>query len=588
MIGTHDRRPAARAERVFAWSLGAVLVVGLVAAAWIGVRGGMAVAHLSSARQTLQAAEAGPHDPPTIAVALATVRDDTSAARSLTSDPVWSWAEPLPWIGPQLRALAVSSAALDTAVSEGLGPLSSAASGLSTDVLRPREGAFDTTVIASLEPEADAAATHLRAAADELSRIDTAPLLGPLRDGVTRARELVDGAASASDALHRATLLLPRMLGTDGQRSYLVLFQNNAEWRSLGGIVGAVAQVDTQDGRFALVDQASTSDFPVEAEPVVDLPGEVQDLFDTRPARYIQNVTQVPDFTLGAPIAREMWKRLRGRTVDGVITLDPVTLGYVLKATGPVTLPTGDHLTPDNAVPLLLQEVYQRYPDPARQDEFFRAATAAVFSALAEGRADPELLLAALMRAGSEGRLMLWSADADEQAILDGTTLQGTLPDDGTDRSTFGVYLNDGTGSKMDSYLRPSVDVAWCGQDSAVLGVTLRNDAPDPASLPSYVTGGGEYGVPVGEALTGVYVVLPAEGRLEGYASTTDGIPPGFAGGTLEGRPVLKWSVQLAPGEQAHLDVRVSTPWTPHLGAVVTPTIVSPAIGRGATGCGGN
>jgi hypothetical protein len=586
VIGTHDRRPAARAERVFAWSLGAVLVVGLFATAWVGVRGGLAVAHLASARQTLETAEANWDDPPTIAAALDAAQHDTSAAHALTSDPVWSWAELLPWIGPQLRALAVSSAALDTAVSEGLAPLSSAASALSGDALRPREGAFDTAVIASLEPEAGAAATHLRAAADELSSVDTAPLLGPLRDGVTRARELVGSAATASDALHRATLLLPRMLGADGQRSYLVLFQNNAEWRSLGGIVGAVAQVDTQDGRFALVDQASTSDFPIETEPVVDLPGEVRDLFDTRPARYIQNVTQVPDFTLGAPIAREMWQRLRGRTVDGVITLDPVTLGYVLKATGPVTLPTGDQLTSDNAVPLLLQEVYRRYPDPARQDEFFRAATAAVFSALAEGRADPELLLAALSEAGSEGRLMLWSADADEQAVLDGTTLQGTLPHDATDQTTFGVYLNDGTGSKMDSYLHPSVDVARCGQGSAVLSVTLRNDAPDPASLPSYVTGGGEYGVPVGEALTGVYVVLPVEGRLEGYASTSDGIPPGFAGGTLEGRPVLKWSVQLAPGEQAHLDVRVSASWTPHLAAVVTPTISSPSIGHGAAGCG--
>lgn len=548
----------------------------------------MAVAHLTAARQTLQAAEAGSDDPLALASALETVHDDTSAARALTSDPIWSWTEPLPWIGPQLSALAVSSAALDTSVSDGLVPLASAASSLSSDALRPRDGAFDTALIASLEPTADTAATQLRAASDELSGIDTGPLLGPLRDGVTRARELVDDAATMSDALHRATLLLPPLLGSDGPRSYLVLFQNNAEWRSVGGIVGAVAQVDTREGRFALVDQASTSDFPDGADAVLDLSDEVRDLFDTRPARYIQNVTQVPDFTLGARIAREMWQRLRGRTVDGVIALDPVTLGHVLKATGPVTLPTGDLLTSDNAVPLLMQEVYQRYPDPARQDEFFRTATAAVFAALSEGRADPAALIAALSKAGSEGRLLIWNADAGEQAVLDGTTLQGTMPADRVDQTTFGVYLNDGTGSKMDFYLHPSIDIAWCEADSAALSITLRNDAPDPAMLPAYVTGGGEYGIPVGEALTGVYVVLPTEGRLDSYTSTTDGAPAGFAGGIFEGRRVVKWSVQLAPGEQAHLQVRVSTPGTAHLDADITPTIETPAVGREGIGCGGD
>ena len=587
MTDTHDRRTAVRAGRVFAWCAAAALILGLSATLWIGVRGSLAVTHLAAAQHTVQDAEASTDDPLAVASLLPTVHDETSAARALTGDPIWSLGERLPWIGPQLSALAVSSAALDDAVAEGLIPLASAASELSTEALRPKDGAFDIDAISSIEPAAGAASARLHTAAAELSAIDTHPLLGPLRDGVTRAGDLVGRAADSADALHRAVRLIPAMLGADGPRSYLVLFQNNAEWRSLGGIVGALAQIDTHDGRVALVDQASTADFPPGTEPpVVDLPAEVRDLFDTRPARFIQNVTQVPDFTIGAPIAREMWRRLRGRDVDGVLALDPVTLGYILKATGPVGLPTGDELTADNAVPLLLHEVYERYPDPARQDEFFRTASAAVFAALAAGRADPRMLIEALSRAGSEGRLLLWNADADDQAILDGTTLQGTLPTTDADRTTFGVYLNDGTGSKMDYYLRPSVDVAWCGPDSAALAVTLRNDAPDPRTLPSYVTGGGEYGVPVGDALTSVYVYLPAGARIADRTSSGDGAPAGFAGGTAQGGQVLKWSVQLAPGQRAQLDVRVTTPRTARLDTKVTPTASDTVIGNDSGGCG--
>ncbi|MDF2664165.1 MAG: putative epimerase, PhzC/PhzF [Microbacterium sp.] len=583
---TYDHRPAARAGRVFAWCAAAALVLGLFATLWVGVRGGLAVTHLTAAQRAVQDAASDIDDPPTLAPVLSTVREETSAARELTSDPIWSLAETLPWIGPQLSALAVTSATLDDAVSDGLGPLATAASGLSDEALRPKDGAFDIEVISALEPVAGTASAQLHTATAELSAIDTRSLLGPLRDGVTRARDLVDTAANSADALHRAARLIPTMLGADGPRSYLVLFQNNAEWRSLGGIVGALAQIDTDGGRIELVDQASAADFPPGAEqPVVDLPAEVRDLYDTRPARFIQNVTQIPDFTVGAPIAREMWRRLRGRDVDGVIALDPVTLGYMLTATGPVTLPTGDELTADNAVPLLLQEVYRRYPDPAQQDAFFRAASAAVFAALAEGRADPRELVDALSRAASEDRLLLWNADADDQAVLDDTTLQGTLPTTDATRTTFGVYLDDGTGSKMDFYLHPTVDVAWCGPDSAALSVTLRNDAPDPGTLSPYVTGEGAYGVPVGEALTGVYVYLPAGARLEERTSTTEGVAAGFAGGAEQGRQVVKWSVQLAPGQQAHLDLRVSTPRTTRIDARVTPTIGSPAIGNVVEGC---
>ena len=62
------------------------------------------------------------------------------------------------------------------------------------------------------------------------------------------------------------------MLGADGTRSYLVVFQNSAEWRSLGGVVGAVAQIDADDGRLALGAQASSTDFQdAGGEPVADL-----------------------------------------------------------------------------------------------------------------------------------------------------------------------------------------------------------------------------------------------------------------------------------------------------------------------------
>ncbi len=306
---------------------------------------------------------------------------------------------------------------------------------------------------------------------------------------------------------------------------------------------------------------------------MASLPADVQDLYGTRPARYIQDTTQVPDFTVGAPLAQEMWRRVHGAKVDAVVAVDPVTLSYLLRATGPVRLPTGDEMTADSAIPLLLHDVYARYPDPAAQDAFFRSASIAVFQALTEGRAAPVALIDAVTRASAERRLLVWNADAATQALLDGTTLQGALPVSDAARTTIGVYLNDGTGSKMDYYLRPRVETAWCGSGTASVHVELRSDAPDPRLLPAYVTGAGTYGIPPGDALTGVYIYLPPGASVVDQRSASDSpIASGFAGGTHDGRTVLKWSVELPPGRSASIDLEIALPETSVLDAVSTPT----------------
>ncbi|WP_295852952.1 DUF4012 domain-containing protein [uncultured Microbacterium sp.] len=568
------RLPSSRAGSLFAGAVMTVLILGLLATAWIGVRAAAAYGHLRAAESAVATSASSLDDPSTAISTLTSVGAETSAARALTSDPVWTLAETLPWVGPQLAAVSTTTAAVDTAVSHALAPLSAASAGLSVDALRPVDGVIDVNRIAAIAPAAESARAGLAHAADDVAAIDRAPLIGRVADAVSQSAQMLRRAADAADALSRATRLVPAMLGADGPRSTLVLFQNNAEWRSLGGVVGAVAQLDTHDGRMTLTAQASSADFAAMGDaPVVDLPADVLGIYDTRPARFIQNTTQVPDFSVGAPVAREMWRRLSGSTVDSVVTLDPVTLSYLLRATGPVTLPSGDQLTADNAVSLLLSDVYKRFPDPRAQDAFFQSASASVFQSLAEGRFDPAALIDAVSRAGAERRLLVWNADAGEQAILNGTTLQGALPTSDSARSTFGVYLNDGTGSKMDYYLRPDVETAWCGDDRASLHVSLRNDAPDAASLPRYVTGGGDYGVPVGEALTGVYVYLPPGAEpVDRRTTTTGATAPGFADGVHDGRYVVKWSAQVGPGQSAELDLEVKMTRTPVLDAVSTPT----------------
>ncbi|WP_239453292.1 MULTISPECIES: DUF4012 domain-containing protein [Microbacterium] len=571
---------------VFAAVLGAILLITVIGAAWIGVRGILAYLHLSDAQQTASEVRDSLSDPAAASEAIAALAADTGAARALTSDPVWELAEGLPWVGPQLAAVSTVAASLDDVTTTSLGPLADVAASFQVEALRPQGGRLDLAPLQQVSGAAQTAADGVGAAAASVSAIDRAALVAPVRQAVDEVDGLLVEAEVATDALSRATRLIPSMLGADGPRDYLVLFQNNAEWRSLGGIPGAMALIHTDGGAMSLAAQESSSDYPRYDDAVLPLDEEILEIYGDRPGRWIQNVTQAPDFAVSAALAREMWAREHGgQQVDGVIALDPVALSYLLEATGPVTLPAGDVLTPESAVPLLLNDVYARFPRPADQDDFFAEAAAAVFARLSGGEVDPTALVAALTRAGDENRLLLWSGHENEQSLLADTTLAGGLPASDDETARFGVYVNDGTGSKMDYYQNLETTLGWsdCVLDTsgqatgdAVLTATIGNTAPaDAAKLPAYITGGGGSGVPAGITRTVGYLYLP-EGFELVEATMSDG--SGFGGGIHDDRRVLSFSVDLIPGQTATATVTARPTGTAGatLEAVVTPTLTAP------------
>ena len=553
--------PAARTVgRVVVWVLGLALLFVLFVIGWIGVRGFLAYDHLASAQKQAPEIAQNIGDLSAATAALDEVGRHTSAARDLTSDPLWRGAEDVPWVGPQLAAVADAAAAVDDVVTGTAKPIAGVADGFGVEAFVPVDGRIDASVFAALAGPAENGARVAASARDDLEAIDRAPLVAPLADAVDTLDGLLSEVASGTDALSRASRLLPSMLGADGPREHLLLVQNNAEWRSLGGIVGASTLLRTDKGAIELDGQLASGDFDRYDDSVLDL-GEYASLYGAKPGRYIQNVTQVPDFSLTARLAQEFAKR-EGRDVTSVMSIDPVALSYLLEATGPVRLPTGDELTSDNAVQLLLNEVYLRYEDPRQQDAFFASAAGAVFTAMTSGQVDPGALISALGRAGSEHRLYLWSANEDDEKVLSGTTLAGAPPASDADTARFGVYFNDGTGSKMDYYMTSDVRLGWSGCGTGTtprtlsLTVRLTNDAPaDAASLPEYITGGGSFGVPVGTARTVGEIYLPKGFTISTATPPTD---RAFGGAIVGGRQVLSYSADLKPGESATVTVDVT------------------------------
>ena len=567
-----------RAGRIAVWVVGALLVVGTLMALWVGVRGALAYQHLSTIRSLgPEAASTLAADPAEATSVIERLATEADAAHDLTSDVVWSVAERAPWIGPQLEALGTISSASDRLFGDSLLPLATATTSDSLNALRPKDGRLDTAALSRLAAPTESAAAASALAARDVDDLDPTPLLGTVASAVDQAQELFTTSAHAIDALHRATKLLPTMLGENGPRTYLLLVQNNAEWRSLGGISGTTILLRAEGGAVSLSATRSATELSRGlTQPVVALPSEITEIYGTRPAQFVHNLTEIPDFTVDGPLAQEMYRAQTGAVVDGVIAVDPVALSYLLAATGPVALPDGESLASDNAVPLLLSAVYERFPDPAAQNAYFAGATGAVFEALMEGRGSTPGLLAALARATEERRILAWSADESEQALLDNTVMAGRLPVTDEHTARFGVYLNDGTGSKMSYYVEPTVTLDWgsCGSDDRELSLTveLTNTAAQDAAttLPTYVTGNGVYGTAPGAATVVGNIYMP-EGWDLVSATTTSG--NGYTQATLEGRQVLTFGPVLPAQSSTTITVTVASRSSARdAEALVTPT----------------
>ncbi|MFY9712306.1 MAG: DUF4012 domain-containing protein, partial [Microbacterium sp.] len=241
-------------------------------------------------------------------------------------------------------------------------------------------------------------------------------------------------------------------------------------------------------------------------------------------------------------------------SLDGVVSIDPVALGYVLEAIGPVSLQDGSELTADNLVDVLLSEVYSRYPDGADQDAFYTGVGSLIALAVVSGQGSFFDLIGEFGRAAEERRLGVWFVDADAQDVVAGTPLERGFAADDDDATTVGVLFNDFTGTKLDYHMDATLDVSAnrCEADHTEFAVsgTLTSSVPAEGLPPSLLSPI----LPPGEVLTRIDVLGP-NGTAVAEVRLGDDRFDNAEISELDGRPVVTVPITLRPGESRTFDV---------------------------------
>ena len=524
---------------------GAAAVVGLFAYDAYRLQGAAdaLVAHAGAARVALSA-----QDIASLRVEVAEVEEAARTFEQATHGPHWWVAARVPWVSDQVVPLRVAGEAVGAVAEDALRPLAElddleALAGPQFD-----GGRIDPYVLEPYRPALTRASAALTEQGEALESVDLSGTVEPLRepfedlgDQVETLRDLVDGARVTAE-------LLPTMLGADGERRYVVVVQNNAEPRATGGLPGAFLELTVDDGRFALGDYKTAQELEVR-DGVAPLTADEERIYTYRMAFYPHDANLTPEFPRTAELVSAFWTDETGQAVDGVLSIDPIALGWMIEGASPIDV-AGVEITSANLASLMLNEAYFLFDDPDAQDVFFLRAAGALFSSIASGQTAS---LGGVERAIDARRFLVWSARDDEQEILEGTSASGTFLGDA---DVLGVFLNDGSGSKIGYYVdteltvtdRLCTDGTLEGQE-VELTLTHTFDG-DVDGLPAYVTGLPQF-VPAGEFHVNV-VVYPAAGT-EAVAVVRDGDNTEVASDTHDGRAMSQKRVVLEPGARTTL-----------------------------------
>ena len=351
----------------------------------------------------------------------------------------------------------------------------------------------------------------------------------------------------------------PVIAGSEKPKRYLIAFQNSAEARGTGGIMGAYAIVESDKGGLKVVRTGSNEPlYGLSLDKIpIDVPAEFLKLYGQNPA-IIQNSNLSPHFPYGAEIWLALWQKKYNENLDGVIAVDPTALSYILRATGPIKMDSGIEISDKNVVAETLKDVYKRYESDnhARKQYLVEIMNTAIkkvqagnFSKLEMAKAIKEGVL--------ENRILFYSTNKSVQSQISKVRLGGAMQL--SPNNEYRAVIQNIDAGKLDYYLDRDVKISSksCGVNrESQVQVRVTNSLASAAGLPAYVLTRADKDKPKnlipGSHRFKLFIYGPTNSQLVSAWRENKSTNLGGAA-TERGRPVYVADVDLAPGGSEEL-----------------------------------
>lgn len=238
----------------------------------------------------------------------------------------------------------------------------------------------------------------------------------------------IPGMTAGIDSLLANIPLVEELLGKNGPRLYLFLFQNNQELRPTGGFIGSYGILEFKDGkaRRFFIDGIFNPDGQLKANIIPPKPIQKMSA-----GWSLHDSNWFPDFPTSAEKAIFFYEKTGGPTVDGVFTLTPFVLERLLALTGPIELPEYE-MTVDskNFIPTIQEQVEVKYDKEENKPKKVLADLASILMERVFALTDPTALYSVadiLVSSMNEKQILLYTRNTETQALIETAGWSGKI-----------------------------------------------------------------------------------------------------------------------------------------------------------------
>lgn len=177
--------------------------------------------------------------------------------------------------------------------------------------------------------------------------------------------------------------VLPELLGIEGRKTYLFLFQNNMELRPTGGFIGSYGLLTLDQGRLLDFTVQDVYWADGQLRGYVEPPPKLEEFLGAD-SWYLRDSNWDPDFPVSALKAEWFLEKETGRQVDGVVAVDLFVAQRLLDIFGEIDLP--DYGQKVNAQNFFEKAQFQAeigfFPGSTGKQDFLGAVSRALFEKL--------------------------------------------------------------------------------------------------------------------------------------------------------------------------------------------------------------
>lgn len=345
---------------------------------------------------------------------------------------------------------------------------------------------------------------------------------------------------------------LPSLLGDEGKKVYLVLFQNNMELRPTGGFIGSFALVTFDAGRLIDINVQDVYSADGQLKGHVEPPVPIKDYLGEA-NWYLRDSNWDPDFPTSAQRAEWFLDKEIDVSVDGVLAIDLEVAKEILKVTGPLYIADfGQEIDYKNLYEKTQYEAEKGFfPGSQRKRNFLTALTRTLLiESTSLGEEDYMGIARGIIKSLSEKHILIFFHNINAQKVVSQLAWTGAVSEPFCEGNCYTDWLgvveaNVGV-NKANHFIKRafslSVDVNESGLVERALTILLKDNASPALGL------SGRYKVYV-------RVLVPEEAEFQQVrvisAGVSEFIEPEIT--QVRGRKEAGVLVELSPGQTKSL-----------------------------------